>query len=641
MKRIVYAFFALIFLIFSVIIPDFSSFADVVNQYMVNDVFDFSQLGFDGFQTLENYNDNYDLLTGDDKQNISFGGFDNLADYQNNIYGSDGADAFYHAFVNSISNNITRQGYLNFSDLYFTPIVYQNETIPLENCGYFVRLWADNYGTYLGLYLTYSPSNNEIYFTGSSLTSQSTFYISSTVYTCTEFTDDNVDNLYYTYQTSGYSGTQDDYYVVYDGNTAQIYHRDNMTNVIFSSFPLYYTSKNVTGQNYDSKYYYYYNLYYALSHDVEVGVGFCQDRRVPEMTNSEDQEDILNDVDLMQFEGDLGFEYFDFKGYITENQGLIFPNYIVNYKLNNYTDLRKDNIEIYADYSFDFKLTFQMAGNQMYGYQSANMGTMGFMDMLPVNQNTYGMDLNAYMDDNTFVNYRETAGLHLQSNGIRDYENIQNFNPNSMIADFGRYFYQIMNNVSANKVVNSKRDSYFYITCEFWIEYVNENGRRVQSNKIIRKIDYWGDSSDPSSNLTPVVTDIDSSGIIDDDQAYHDFIDSYNYKKINDDTDGYLNYLPSTSNNSNQSSVGDITIYQNPYPYVLVDIPENQWLNGTPNLKTLLTDFKTMLAETKEGSILNFFPEVYNYFPAPVWSYLIYGIGICLMIGIWRGITRR
>ena len=47
-----------------------------------------------------------------------------------------------------------------------------------------------------------------------------------------------------------------------------------------------------------------------------------------------------------------------------------------------------------------------------------------------------------------------------RKNGIRDYENIQNFNQNSMIADFGRYFYQIMNNVSANKVVNSKRDSY-------------------------------------------------------------------------------------------------------------------------------------------------------------------------------------
>lgn len=616
MKRIVYAFFALIFLIFSVIIPDFSSFATVVipdddstHYYLYNHI-DFDTFTSDELLTNENYNLYYDALSGNDKTDFNL----NFTDNNGN------RNALLNALVDTSLLNDT-------SAIYFYPITYQGNIIPYEECKHI--LFFNNIGFATLMY--YSPTHSDIVNVGNYFISDEPFIISYQAYSY-NVSGDNVNVFYYTREVninSAYDSTNDFYY----NYTLAV----NFYGVFYSDIPCLFTSYNSNYTNYDTP-----QKVYALYKQND---NLAIDRRTPEFINKisgdNSEDDLLNDVDLMQFEGDLGFEYFDFKGYITENQGLIFPNYIVNYKLNNYTDLRKENIEIYASYSFDFKLTFQMAGNQMYGYQSANMGTMGFMDMLPVNQNTYGMDLNAYMDDNTFVNYRETAGLHLQSNGIRDYENIQNFNQNSMIADFGRYFYQIMNNVSANKVVNSKRDSYFYITCEFWIEYIDENGRRTQSNKIIRKIDYWGDSSDPSSNLTPVVNDIDSSGIIDDDQAYHDFIDSYNYKKINEDTDGYLNYLPSTSNNSNQSSVGDITIYQNPYPYVLVDIPENQWLNNTPNLKTILTDFKTMLAETKEGSILNFFPEVYNYFPAPVWSYLIYGIGICIMIGIWRGITRR
>ena len=631
MKKIVAWVLALIFFFITIFIPDFSSFADgvvVVNSddnthYYLYNHFEFDNWSKDDFLTSGNYDDYFNLLDGNNKTEVV-----------NKFVDSD-----YTYTIRTLNDFVepdytVTQGF-NALGLYFLPIQVNGQIIPFEDCKAFIGIFSGSGSGYilLTLYLYYCPNGDDFVYSGDTIYCESPYYLTYQPFVMYQMTYN--DTLHCSYSV----GSPERISVsTVNSNTGYYQGTANSTQgCIFADFP----------------YLFRYNTSYnnSLDTDYEVFQGYnnnnslCVDRRTLNFINKingiTDDDNLLNDVNLMQFEGDLGFEYFDFKGYISENQGLIFPNYIVNYKLNNYTDLRKQNIEIYAKYNFDFKLTFQMAGNQMYGYQSANMGSMGFQDMLPVDQNTYGQDLNAYMDDNTFVNYRETAGLHLQSNGIRDYENIQYFSENSMISDFGRYFYQIMNNVAANKVVNSKRDSYFYITCEFWIEYVDENGRRIQSNKIIRKIDYWGDSSDPSLLLTPVVDDVDSSAIIDDDQAYHDFIDSYNYKKINEDTDGYLNYLPSTSNNSNQSSVGDITIYQNPYPYVLVDIPENQWLNSTPNLKTILTDFKTMLAETKEGSILNFFPEVYNYFPAPVWSYLVYGIGICLMIGIWRGITRR
>ena len=499
MKRIVYAFFALIFLIFSVIIPDFSSFATDIT---VSNTFGDLAYGYTSEDLLfeQNYIDNFSVDPTKEylKYCCTYGSYfvhNNNSDMGSNIMSN---------MINSWNNNT----YL------------QDTTFPDDLNGvHITQLYYYDYAPHLANIVVES---DDLIIINGTLCSSQPFRYHAYYYNI-----NNAGGSAYTNLTDYGIGTEntinsDGYYSITMSNRLQWN--------LFSEVPIYLTAMKdnnypdgdflVDDYNYDSVT----NIYNAVKNNTD-DTGFIIDRRTEKMINGDNAEDdLLNDVDLMEFEGDLGFEYFDFKGYITENQGLIFPNYIVNYKLNNYTDLRKENIEIYADYSFDFKLTFQMAGNQMYGYQSANMGTMGFMDMLPVNQNTYGMDLNAYMDDNTFVNYRETSGLHLQSNGIRDYENIQNFNPNSMIADFGRYFYQIMNNVSANKVVNSKRDSYFYITCEFWIEYVDENGRRIQSNKIIRKIDYWGDSSYPSSILTPAVTDVDSSGIIDDDQAYHDFI---------------------------------------------------------------------------------------------------------------------
>ena len=48
-----------------------------------------------------------------------------------------------------------------------------------------------------------------------------------------------------------------------------------------------------------------------------------------------------------------------------------------------------------------------------------------------------------------------------------------------------------------------------------------------------------------------------------------------------------------------------------------------------------------MLDETKEESVLPLITQTYNFIPAPVWNYILYGVGVMLAIGIWKAITRR
>lgn len=621
MKRIIAWVLALVFFFITVFIPDFSSFADgvvTVDGTFGDLTYDYSD---EDYLTRPNYEDYFDV--DQDKQYLKY------CVNQNQFLNDNDSD-FGSNSVNTVLSNINN----------LNSVVYPD--VDGKHSGRFVW-WRSTYSTYY--YASVFIGDDDLAFVDGYVCSKSPFTIKQYIYSCGSGSI-NGTYTHYTGQGLGDGVIDDSSNIQYD-STYDIYYRNYGGLDFYEEIPVllsYQPNNNYTDGSFldQSPYNYgtWQNVYNAYVNNTD-DTGFVIDRRTEKMINGDNSEDeLLNDADLMNFQGSLGFEYFDFKGYISKNNnGYVFPNYIINYKLNNYTDLRKNNIIIYADYSFNFKLTFEMVGG-MYGYQSADMGTMSFEDFIPIQNHTYGQDLNAYMDDKTFVNFRETSGLHLQSNGIQDYEDISSFNANSMISDFGRYFYQIMNNVSNNHVVNSKRDSYFYITCTFYIEYTNENGRKITSDPIIRKIDYWGDSSSPDGLLSPYVVDQDNSGIIDDNIAYHDFIDSYYHKKIDENTDGYLNYLPTTSSSSG-GSVGDITIYQNPYPYVLVDIPENEWMNYTPNLKSLLETYKDALATTKDESILPLIAQTYNYIPDGAMQYLIYGVGIIVMIGIWRAITRR
>ena len=131
-KRIVCGFLAFLVLLVSVIIPDFSSFADNVQtlvvpsddstHYYLYNHYDFTQWSSDDFLTSQNYTDFFNTLTGDNKTQIV-----------NKFPVSE--DNYTIRVINDFitGNYAVNQGF-NSTGLYFTPIVVNGQTIPFEDC---------------------------------------------------------------------------------------------------------------------------------------------------------------------------------------------------------------------------------------------------------------------------------------------------------------------------------------------------------------------------------------------------------------------------------------------------------------------------------------------------------------------------
>ena len=580
---------------------------DSTHYYLYNHVF-FDDWSYDDFLTQDNYTNYFNALSGNDK-----------TEFVNTFL----LDSRYGQLVNDF---IDPSYAADSSQILAIPhITVDGVDIPYDDLK--VRIiYAGNINQFI-VSSFYCPSGDEVLNIGSGTFCKSPFYSSAYVYYMS-FTDGH-----YHFQQTDYASNvlaSIDSYGLYSFVTDNY----NFSFLLYSNSKTLFLGNSNTFPDLDN----FGEVFNAYENNNTLAIDRRTNKFLEKLNGDSGDNTIINDADLMNFKGELGFESFSFKSYIDKNADLVFPSYVVNYKYNNYTDLRKDNVLLYVDYNFDFKLTFRMAGGTV-GYQTVNMQNMSVEDITD-NRNAFGGDLNALISQSSNIKVRETSGLHLQSNDIVGYEDVSQFQASSLIANLGRYFYKIMNNPVSNHVVTSKRDSYFYIYIDFYL-VDKTDGLYQESKHIKRRIDYWGDPSNPTDDFkTPAINDIDNSGIIDDDEAYQNFIDSYNSNNTSEDA-GYINYLPSVNNGGSNSQVGDITIYQNPYPYLLVDIPEGEWMNKTPRLTTILTDFKDALSEVKNDSILNVMSETYNYLPVPVWQYFTYGVGILIAIGIWRGITRR
>ena len=120
-------------------------YADEVEQiteYSVNLIYNNQTIPKESYQTIDNYNAYYDLLSGNLKNDVIFGG------YQETQYNSIQFDAFYNS-INYIGNN----EYLDFNELSFKSIVVDDNVIDFNNCFYFISMSSDTSANYLELYL--------------------------------------------------------------------------------------------------------------------------------------------------------------------------------------------------------------------------------------------------------------------------------------------------------------------------------------------------------------------------------------------------------------------------------------------------------------------------------------------------------
>lgn len=618
-KRLVCGFLAFLVLLVSVIIPDFSSFAesgttvvipadDSTHYYVLNHYetyYDASAVWTEQtFLTVDNYVLNYDKLSGQEKTAINNKFVDTLNDT--------GVQGIINDFL--YPSYTVPSGFLNITNLYFLPVIYNNQTIPFEDCTHLIAYIRTGSAEYWAMYQFYCPTGKEIIMSGNTAYCEDVFYFT---YQPFQFASSVIDNIYHNYYaigsperlTSGLDSTHNIYYTTLNPNAYD--------GTVLCDMQYLFTSSNLSGisTDYDSYNSYLNNVSYAI------------DRRPDKFKNAIDpngggsgMNDIVSlDYDPNLFNGVLGFNWFNPSCSLNYNQhtSSYFPYYIVKYEINNYTDIHKTECSLIIDADIALKLNVNDPNNDYDGSGAySTISHYHYNNELLLNDNLDGFTLFATTNSNSWTN--------------TSLRTARGFNTATHLTPFnGDLTFDINNIISQWETSGSidKTNSYGVFRLMF---YVRNNITGAVSETFTAEFNL----------LTNQYTDNRNDIISNDNQEFIDFKNSFDYQNNNGDylPVDYANYV---NGGGSSSSVGNITINQNPYPYVLVDIPENEWMNYTPNLKTLLTDFKTMLAETKDDSVLKMLPETYSYFPAPFMQYMLYGIGIIIMIGIWRAITRR
>lgn len=575
--------------------------------------------------TQSNYLNNYDEVSGYLKYCARSG-----------IYAYNGNSDFGGNFETVI------KGFIDDNDQSFMSIPFP------EVNGYkfmYFNYWRDDWSPHLGCTVVVTEGN--LYNVEGVLISDQPMYIYTnwTVFTNggnnigTTDLNDGTPNVTVDTKASSYLP---DYYV-YDAYNTDI-HYTNPSMWIYSDIPFYMTAyKNsqytdgdflVDNYNYDD----IAQVFNAIGTDT---TGFVIDRRSEHMINESSgygsSDQIISDgFDPELFDGSLGFNWFNSSGSTNYVQSLdqYKPFIQLKYKINNYTDIHKNDVSLVWDSEINMKLTYRDSSNVTF-ITSCRYQASGDWDLVG-HENQF--TLLAAQESNLYSlkSVRSTSGSNPYGNEFRDTNNI-----NQNIS-FGISSYRHNSAV----VTNSESDAYDLIKDFF---SGNKGNRTLDSYGIIYFNVYLKDNvTGETSIIYKSAFDLFNNKFDDnhtdlvnnDDSAYNDFIDSFNYQDDNGDL-SLVDYAKPYGYGISSSQVGDITIYQNPYPYLLVDIPEGEWMSKTPRLTTILKDFKDALSEVKNDSILNVMSETYNYLPVPVWQYFTYGVGILIAIGIWRAITRR
>lgn len=649
------------------LVPGIKSNAEDITIYYLHDVIDFTKLQAGDYNTdLNNYNLNFNDVSGYLKNDINYGDGSWTGSNFSNVFVNNN---LIDKWVNSVNNDYTvsNQNTVNFKGIESPDIVVNGDVLDRSHYKTIIATdGGDNMpsGSYIIICSVFVPDDTICFLEqGRLMTSKNDVYYAYNIY---QFYIDG-DYLSFSKWGNTSSGTNS-YYTTYDfdqNNTPDLYQLYvTLNGWFYSDIPVYYSwADHSSGEGaFLNQSPYYYGDYngrggtsnsvgkYVLSGDDNTG--FVIDRRTAAMINIDDNsnnnEIVQDGFDPKLFNGELGFNSFNASASLNYNSttDLYEPFFDIKYQPNNYTEINIEDITLYYQAEVFLKLTLSKNMTNFYytstRYKTSGQGSLDRSGTSP-NANRYEFILYA-MSNPPLGNATWNNTSTRSSAGINTQFGISTFTGNNID-------YDISVGVSAFKhnnyvVVPSESEALEMIN-----DYLNGKNGNVENKsygyykiQMYIKNNVTGDISTTYSSIFDLfgnkISDNSSSMINNDDQAYNDFVNDFYYL----DKDGDLtpvDYADRINSYGGNSSVGDITIYQNPYSYVLVDIPENEWMSYTPNLRTLLTEFKTMLAEVHDESVLKMLPETYNYLPAPFMKYMLYGVGLIVMIGIWRAITRR
>ena len=639
MKRVVYAFFALIFLIFSVIIPDFSSFATVVvpaddnlHFYILNH-YDTETWSAEDFLTKQNYDLYYDALSGTEKTDI----INKFVDTENT------SNNRYSAMINDFTNpEYTTQAGITITNMYALPPIYNNQVVDFDDCEILIIGLQNGSTNPFAIYCFYSPTGDDIIISGNTVISTSPYLLTYQPYNWYRDTSfDGSTHLYYV------AGSPERFTIDTLNTTYNIYASTINVNVydgcIFSTIPYLFTSNTLNGLNNDFESYQSYVN----------GVSYAIDRRTEEFYNK------VNGITPST--GSLGVLEGSYN-HLFNGVSYTDCNLFISYQLNNYTKSLGDSVHLNLDYRVDFEgsydgITFDydksfydsLGGYDQYYLNRSNLIQVDMSKVFSmINTNATNTATNSAINqivqqigNSTIATYqcytaKQFFDVILRSGGFKitqDFQHVSNFWEDLNDATWSALDYVFKSGYSFYATGNNNSvfdHAYLYIT-EF-LEDANGN----TSDTLVWCYDF----------LTGSMSEVGGFEVNGEGETFTG-LPSNNFATgtdLNNTAGGYSITGGSSAYGGTSSATGNVVnVYPglSSIPYVLVDIPENEWLDKTPRLKDALNDFKDMLAETRENSILTLLPATYSYFPAPVWSYLLYAVGICLMIGIWRGITRR
>ena len=654
----------LLVLVIAITVSGFNSFvyADAeaaTVTFDLDNVINFDNVPATAYQSKDNYDEYYNINDGYLKNSIYFNGFDDDNQYQ---------EYELQGLINSINNtDNTPIGYLNFTDLYFKPIEYNNTVIPFDNCHYSIDIVSSSNGSQLRLSLVYSPTGDSFAICGG-ICSEHDFIHTYVIYNIYTVSDDSQYYNYYDYVSEyqfnnaydSYSSHFDDSYLYYS-TWNQSY---SGSGVILTDIPLLYQFRNdseiVTDDYLDQEG--FADVQYILFdyfNDTD-DTGFVVDRRVSTLVSPTPTENLgvvngsfgnlisgidrsnmtlftafeLNDytkslntsIKLKQnyqvtFECTIGGYGFNFSSDFLTSQGY-YDSYSINGKNINIVNLNEVFEQIYVtpDYydggSSGFGSLFKLFNGITY-------------DMKIVNANNY---LNTILNNGIKATYTETrVPYYPSSNTI--FSDVSDFFSYFNLANY--YNYKKQMKLAPTYEIDSISNTYSTVDIARVVitQYLENSLTGDTSNTYVFTYDMLtGDYSSVGGFEDDSTDDFDDYHHKDDGTGDSDII----YNPVGDNT-AYGGNATAYGGNA-YATIGDINVNANQER--VIDIPYNEYIDSTPRLKTMMQDLSMALGEDKEQSVVTLIKSEYDYLPSKATNYLTYAVGVLCLVGIWKFVRR-
>lgn len=575
-------------------------------EYTINLIYNNQNIPKESYQTIDNYNAYYNLLSGNLKNDIVFRG------YTEDQYNGNQFEGFYNS-INYYGNN----EYLDFNELTFKAITVDNNVIPFNDCKYFISLEHDTSNLYINLYLLYSPSQTEIYIIGSQICSENIFYVSVHRYYMINNIIDG--NYYYSYSelVGGVSTAEHDLYSVASATDGilDIYHYYNFGSIILSSDPIYYewNGQNDTPNNdlYNNGYTAFYYIFWHLMQGDDT-TGFLTDRRIYVGSSPSEGGVIRDEINPEDFNGNLGFKSFYPQSSLNLDKVSgrhLAPFTFIKYQPNNYTRLKAPE-RVIVKYECQFYCYVKLKNGffQKWNfYATLDYPLTDAPEELYLNYDIFNQSNPRYQD-----NYKNDLDIN-----DNQYTNSQDY---TYVIDYWWMrqpkFDDDISQVVPEEYKISEMQLYFNTECYLYDSVTGETSKRTTF-----KLDVLNEK-----------TTFDDGAIDDDDDEYTKFITDHDF----DNDDKPVIYVPTVNPVITDDRDISIVVNDNPFPYILVDIPEDQYIDTTPRFGAMMKDIVSAIGEDRNQSIVTLVKHEYDYLPEQATRYITYAVGVICLVGFWK-----